>query len=185
MCDFNILETQCLSADLDFGAAEVHGMLTGLVCAYGPSQQQHWLTLIYDHAETSSLNATHCDLWNQLYLSTLKQLTDNALNLQLLLPDDEQSLSLRIESLCNWCRGFLYGVSIGKLKTGPEMSADINEIIRDLTQITNVSSTDEDNNSDGEDAYKELCNYILASATHIYAELQGNFQTAVSHHDLH
>lgn len=185
MSSFDEIETLCQQADMDFGAAESHGILSGLICSCGSVEQQHWLALLYENSEQADLADSDRGLWNQIYETALQQLAGDDLDFQLLLPDDDQPLSQRTEALADWCRGFLYGISAGNLKPGPDLPDDVNEIIQDLTQISRASYDEEEEDNEGENAYVELAEYIRAGTMLIYTELQAQVQPSSDRPTLH
>jgi len=172
MTRFDEIESLCLQDDLDFGAAECHGILSGLICAAGPVDSVHWLTLLYE--DVNKIDNNDRALLEQVYQQTMQQLSGDELGFQLMLPDDEQSLSQRTLALTDWCRGFLYGISAANLKLGPDLPDDVNEIIHDLTQISAADYSDDqdEDNNEAENAYMELTEYIRAGTMLIYTELQ-------------
>jgi uncharacterized protein len=182
MITFDELESACLQSDLDIGAAEAHGILTGLLCTNSATDQQTWLTLVEDRHPPGHINNA---LWTQLYQSTLAQLAGEGFDFQPLLPGDDSSLELRTESLAEWCRGFLYGVSHSKLQQQMGLSENVTEIIEDLTQISRASYDGEEGNEEGEAAYMELSEYIRAGAMLIYAELQAPMTSTMDQTKLH
>ena len=170
MIDFDDIEDLCRQQDLDFGAAECHGILSGLICAAGPVDCVHWLTLIYE--DTDTIDHPSRTLLEQVYQQTLQQLGSDELGFQLLLPDDEQTLSQRTLALTDWCRGFLYGISAAKLKLGPDLPDDVNEIIHDMSQISTAGYSEDQDQEEAEHAYMELTEYIRAGTMLIFTELQ-------------
>ena len=170
MTRFDEIEDLCHQDDLDFGAAECHGILSGLICAAGEVDSQHWLTLLYDN--TDNLDDRRRTLLEQLYQQTLQQLGSDDLGFQLLLPDDDQTLDQRTLALTDWCRGFLYGISAARLKPGPGLSEDVNEIIQDITRISAAGYSEDQDQEEAEQAYMELAEYLRAGTMLIYTELQ-------------
>jgi len=187
MISFDEVESLCRQADLDYGAAECHGILSGLICVAGPVDEQHRLALLYNDTDPNSIPAEDSTLWEQLHEQTLQQLSSDELGFQLLLPDDDIPLSHRTESLADWCRGFLYGISAADLKLGPELADELNEIIQDMTQISGAGYDDDEAEdiNEGERAYMELAEYVRAGTMLIYAELQTPIQPSPDGATLH
>ena len=183
MSSFDQIESLCRQDDLDFGAAECHGILSGLIAAAGPLELRHWLTLLYGNVDTNSIDSNDHALWEQLYQQTLQELAGNDLAFQLLLPDDERPLSQRTEALTDWCRGFLYGVSAANLKLGPDLPDTVNEIIQDMTQISSADYSEDEDEDDN--AYMELTEYLRAGTLLIYTELQAPAQPSTDGPTLH
>jgi len=170
MTRFDEIESLSHQDDLDFGAAECHGILTGLICATGEVDFQHWLTLLYEN--TGNIDQHGRTLLEQLHQQTLQQLGGDDLGFQLLLPDDDQTLDQRTLALTDWCRGFLYGISIAKLKPGPGLPEDVNEIIHDISRISAAGYSEDQDQEEAEQAYMELAEYLRAGTMLIYTELQ-------------
>jgi uncharacterized protein YgfB (UPF0149 family) len=175
----------CRQADLDFGAAECHGILSGLISTAGQIELQHWLGLLYSDGALDNLHNNDRVLWQSLYEQTLQQLTSNDLGFQLLLPDDAQPLSQRTEALTDWCRGMLYGISAANLKMGPDLPDDVNDFIQDLTHISSADYDEDEDSNEAETAYVELVEYLRAGTMLIYTELQIGVQPTTDKPILH
>jgi yecA family protein len=168
MINFEELESACLQGGLSYTAAEIHGILTGLLCSPGVSDPETWLGRIDEHPTDE---ADDNGPWSQLYQNTLAQLAGDTFDFRLLLPADDTPLRQRTEALADWCRGFLYGISNGNLQQKMELSDNVTEIIEDLTQISRAGHDEDDEDEEGEAAYMELVEYIRAGTMLIYAEL--------------
>jgi len=169
MITFAELDTICHQNGLDYGAAESHGILTGLLCSTHNLELQDWLALLQDDQARIDYDE---NIWGQVFQSTLSQLSGDDMDFQLLLPDDEWPLNQRTESLANWCSGFLFGVSSTNLQQQLTASEHIKEVIEDLSQIAKASYDDSDETDDDESAYMELAEYIRAAAMLVYIEFQ-------------
>ena len=169
MISYAELESACLQNGLNFAGAEVHGILTGMLCANVTNDPQDWLTLI---AAPRSAATSDNEPWSPLYQTTLSQLAYGEFEFRLMLPDDDAPLQQRTEALADWCRGFLYGISNGKLQQQMELSDNVTEIIEDLTQISRAGHDNEADDEAEEAAYMELVEYVRAGAMLIYVELQ-------------
>jgi len=180
MISYAELESACLQNGLNFATAEVHGILTGMLCADVNRVQQDWLTLI---AAPQSVASSDYEPWSLLYQTTLSQLADGEFEFQLMLPDDDTPLQQRTEALADWCRGILYGLSNSKLQQQMKLSDNVTEIIEDLTQISRAGHDADDDAEEA--AYMELVEYVRAGAMLIYAELQLPLASATDQTMLH
>jgi len=128
-------------------AAECHGLLCGLLCARGAVSLDEWLTMLCDEdivVEAMEQGGDHAAAWSvvqNLYQQTLAQLQNTAFSFQLLLPDDEQSLSSRITALADWCMGFLFGLGVEGGDRHRRMPADAQEIIKDSSKLPVLTMT--------------------------------------------
>jgi len=168
MITFDELDLICQQHELEYNAAECHGILSGMVCGNSNIKLHHWLACLVDDEAPPITNETP---WNLVLESTLLQLDSDDLDFQLLLPDDDWPLSQRTEALANWCRGFLYGISTCPLKDQLTTSANIKEVIEDFSQISAASYDDREAEEEGEAAYMELEEYTRAATMLVYTEL--------------
>ena len=97
-------------------AADCHGLLCGLICAAGFADQKLWVPQVFDaYNPRDLLQAQALKVLQTIYEDTLARLNSPDLDFQLLLPDDEDALRERAESLGHWCSGFLSGLGMGGL----------------------------------------------------------------------
>ena len=76
-----------------------------------------------------------------------------------LLPADNDPIALRTQALCLWCQGFLFGLSIGGLKTLDALSEASQEIVEDFSAIAQLEEQHENGEAE-ETAYMELVEYL-------------------------
>jgi hypothetical protein len=109
-----------------------------------------------------------------LCAATWQQLVERQSEFNLLLPDDEDSPSVRTEVMAQWCEGFLHGLVAEKhseelkKRLAEEPLADI---IKDMLEITRatVGNDAEDENIDNDIA--ELVEYLRVAVQLTYEEL--------------
>src|SRR5258706_981703 len=136
------------------GAAELHGSLSGFLCAGGRAEAKDWLSaLALDGlAEAIDEGGEH-ELFDRLFAECRRELDDPELVFGPLLPDDEEaSLSERSAALVDWCRGFVGGLGLAGTDLGNARSQDAHEVLSDLSRI---ARTDVDDAADpeGEEGY--------------------------------
>lgn len=150
----------------EFSAAEVHGLITGMLCLDPALKFHEWAGAanIRDFAEHE-----HAHELMDLFADTRDRLSDDGFEFCPLLPDDDESISKRAAALSEWCGGFLYGLGcLGKTLSWPE---SCREILSDFAAISNVdpeSSEDEDD----EEALMELIEYVRVAVELLRVELQ-------------
>jgi uncharacterized protein YgfB (UPF0149 family) len=107
-----------------------------------------------------------------LYRETLKQLQDPLLGLELLLPDEDESLNERILAASQWAGGFL----IGWLKTDQhdrqQLSTEITDFVDDCKVLATTEYQTDADDSDDEQIYAELVEYLRMGALLVQEELQ-------------
>lgn len=147
-------------------AAEAHGILTSFLCV--AQSNDKWLQHILGNATMDGL-ASKCQ--QQLILIrnyTSEQLSSFNCEFTLLLPNDDISISERIQTLAGWCEGFLFGLGLADINT-ELLPVDIKEFINDLISISHIAPIDENSNSN-ENNYSQLVEYIKVGVMTIYEE---------------
>jgi len=131
-------------------------------------------------ASPSSLASIKDDLL-QLYNDTAEQLEDTNKVFELLLPDDDESLHERIETLSHWCQNYLSGLGQSGLSGDAPLAGDVSEAMRDLAAIAMADSGTGDDDLDpytnsideqDEASFFELVEYVRVAVTLIYAEIK-------------
>ncbi len=117
--------------------AECHGVLCGLICRNGAVSHQEYLAQLAALQLVDEPGQALQELLAEAHVSTLQQLADMDLGFNLWLPDDDQPLEERTDSLAQWCTGFLAGIGLGGEL--PELSSEAVEALEDMRQIARAS----------------------------------------------
>lgn len=170
--DYAALEAALESAGAECGAAESHGLLCGIICAAGKSDEAQWLEQVLGEENTLSAAARAArDLLVSLYSRSLLQLNDTDLGLELLLPDDAATLFERSMALAEWCQGFLYGLAMGGVRDDPESTGHVAEIMHDMFDISQARP-EQVISEEEESAYMEIAEYVRMCVLLCHEELQ-------------
>ncbi len=113
-------------------------------------------------------------LLDQLYLSTYQQLSERQSDFEPFLPQEEAPAIARAEAMGQWCEGFLHGL-VAKAK-GDELrerlaKEPMDEIIKDLLEITRAALDEDVDLEENESAYSELFEYLRVAAQLAYEQL--------------
>jgi uncharacterized protein YgfB (UPF0149 family) len=153
-------------------AEQWHGLLCGLICSGRPTSVDLLHRLM---VETNEINLVLGDsqkgMLEQLLEETAQQLAEGQFAFNLLLPDDDEDLSLRTRALSDWCDAFLFGLSAGGLNRDTELAPDLGEFIADLTEISRVEFQADTASEDDEYDFNELVEYIRVGVLLAYDEL--------------
>ena len=172
-CNYDELAALLRSAGADSSASEAHGMLSGTICAAGKTSPQLWLEYLLGEDNAPGAAANDCgDMLVSLQSELLRQFNDDAFGFVLFLPPDDISLSLRTEALCQWCAGFLYGLALGGFREDIEVPENVDEVMKDLYEISNARFAYDKTEEADETAYMEIVEYVRMSGLLIYEELQ-------------
>ncbi|GAA6206365.1 MULTISPECIES: UPF0149 family protein [Thalassotalea] len=168
--DFATVQALITTQDVKIHGSELHGVLTGLICAGYSFEDQDYLTMINDmfnNGETlpNKLQVTVKLLFSQVWQNIL----DDSYSFTLLLPDDEDSLVERAHALGAWVQGFNLGFGLQQ-KSSAVYSEDVKEVLTDFADIANLSDEIEEDETT-EQAYFEISEYVRISALLCFTEL--------------
>lgn len=166
---FDDLQRALVQAHALTDAAEAHGTLVGSLCA-SRCTLADWLAEILPEGRAEGMAAERL---RQVYDATAGALNDGAMSFQPLLPSDDAPIADRTLALGDWCQGFLYGLGAGAaLPDASSLDGEAAEVLRDMTQITQVDVDPEDGAESNEAAYAELVEYVRVGVQILYDHLQ-------------
>lgn len=150
------------------GASEAHGVLTGMLCVDPATLFEEWVEELFVEG-LHTLNPMDRQQLRHMYQDTREQLLEpEDFSFMPLLPDDDDVLSLRVQNLGEWCQGFMYG--LGSKPLPQEFSAETQEVLHDLAQISQVQFEDTDDMD--EEPYNELVEFVRIVVHLLHSELQ-------------
>ncbi|MCW3171464.1 UPF0149 family protein [Shewanella subflava] len=156
-------------AEIGQHPVEVHGALVGLICGGVEQDNQTWIGPLIDLMnDGQALESNLLQLITELYQDTVTRLVDFEFGFTLLLPEEEVSLSHRVEALSLWTQSFLTGIAIIQPKLN-QASDDVKEVIKDLAEIAQVEF-DVGDDEESEAAYIELQEFVRMAAILCYSE---------------
>ena len=157
---------------------EVHGTLTGMLCIDNKARAARAVEDVESDMLDSALDA--------LREMTLEGLFDPDLSFRPLLPDDDTAeLETRVEALARWCGGFLYGLSFFGDFNPAHLSAEVREVLNDLTELSKAELTAEDDGASAENDYAELVEYVRVGVQMIFLECQPKREGPETRETLH
>lgn len=168
--DFASAQATITTENITAHTSELHGVLTGLICAGFPFEEQGYLTMLNDlfnngEGFPANVKTTIKQMFSELWADIL----DDSYTFQLMLPDDDDSLVERGHALGAWVQGFNLGFGLQQ-KDKPVTSAEVKEVITDFAEIANLSD-DMEEGEDSEQAYFEISEYVRISALLCFSEL--------------
>ena len=154
----------------EISPTELHGLLSGCLVAGARPDPAAWLQLAANFLEIGdfSQEASKARMFD-LFQQSLAQLDATVLAFELMLPDDDELLSLRAASLGQWCQGFLSGFGQYGKQTDDSLSQESREVLADLSQITQIVA-DDDDSDESESNLMEVTEYVRMAALMLFAE---------------
>ena len=172
-CSYTELDGMLHAAGSETGAAEAHGLLCGMACAGGNVATDVWLEHLLGENNTLSAAARDCNAaLTSLQQEIKRQLHDDALGFVLLLPADDEPLTLRTRALGHWCEGFLYGMALGGTRDDAPLPEDSAEIMKDFYEISHAGFTARETADADEAAYLEIVEYVRMCVLLVHEELR-------------
>ncbi|MFT5756694.1 MAG: hypothetical protein ACI9LM_001414 [Alteromonadaceae bacterium] len=168
--DFSSVQAILTTESVEAHAAEIHGVLTGLVCAGYAFEGTDYLGMVNDMLNNSEgLPKAVKVVIKTLFAQLWQDILDDSYSFQLMLPDDDDSIIERGNALGVWVQGFNLGFGLQQNKA-TVLSDDVKEVLNDFVEIANLSDEMEEDEST-EQAYYEISEYVRISALLCFTEL--------------
>jgi uncharacterized protein YgfB (UPF0149 family) len=163
---------------LGVGASDLHGSLTGYLCAGGKAGAEDWLRLL--EIEPGPAGTLEDPVLRRLYTECRAELEDPDLGFEPLLPGSDTPVEHRAEALVEWCRGFLGGVGLAGAEPRV-LSPDATEVLADISRIAS-SRFDYDDDEEDETALFEVLEFVRIGVLLVHAEMR---RPRSSQHTVH
>jgi uncharacterized protein YgfB (UPF0149 family) len=150
-------------------AAEAHGCLCGALCVEQGFPAAEWALEVLPDDAVDSTAGPLLESLGSLRDETLATLGGGDMDFQPLLPRDSEPLEARVRALAAWCSGFLYG--LGRSGALDQLSGDLDEILRDFSEIARAGVATTETGDQAERDYMELVEFVRASVLLAYEEL--------------
>jgi yecA family protein len=168
--DFASMQAILTCENVKAHASELHGVLSGLVCAGFEFEDQSYLVMLNDlFNEGDNFPSPVKSAIKQMYSELWSNVLDDNYGFNLLLPDDDDTMAERGNALSLWVQGFNLGFGLQQ-KDKPVLSEEVKEVLVDFGEIANLSDEmDEDEST--EQAYFEISEYVRISSLLCFSEL--------------
>ncbi len=168
--DFASAQAIITTENIKAHASEIHGVLTGLICAGFPFEDTSYLPMLNDlfnNGEGFPTRVKSCV--KQMFSELWADILDDEYRFQLMLPDDDDSIVERGHALGVWVQGFNLGFGLQQ-KDKPVLLEEVKEVLTDFAEIANLSDEMEEDET-SEQAYFEINEYVRISALLCFSEL--------------
>lgn len=165
--------------------SQLHGYLVGQLAVGEELQPEVWLQqaeVFIDAVEPPDEEDAKVLL--ALYGATHAYLKAGEMELQMLLPDDAVEVTQRVDSIGQWCQGFMAGFAqggkaIAEQQGQQQYSQDVSEALSDLAAISQISLGDDDTDMEqSEQNVFEITEYLRLAAITIYIACAHAAETA-------
>ena len=167
---FTQIEATLALADVqEIGPCEVHGTIVGAISNHMKSGlTPDLLKLIEPQADANDGRFTQLTgLLYELYRDTSEILLEGGEGFELLLPDDDEPISERVDGIATWCKGFLLGLLYNNAFSVDQLPESGSEIVRDFMEIAEAGAGNDDE-QDEDWALAELEEYVKVSSQLVF-----------------
>ncbi|NCT67702.1 MAG: UPF0149 family protein [Rhodanobacteraceae bacterium] len=154
---------------LGVDASDLHGSLTGYLCAAGRVGDADWPTALKLEGDAAAL-ASH-PLLQQFLRSCRAQFESTPARIEPLLPAPEVPLPRRAAALVEWCRGFLGGFGLAGMALHAPLSDDAREILGDFGAIAGARFAHTDAGADAT-ALAEVLEFVRTAAALLHRDVR-------------
>lgn len=161
---YEALDSKLRNSNFDGSAAQAHGIACGLVCRNVQSAALEQAIAYLNFTDDAALTT----LEGLLEMSS-RDLNQAAFTFDLWLPDVE-SLTVQLDALAEWSQGYIIGLMHDGREFVTQLSAELQESVQDIIEISGLESTSSDSNDD-ELAFIELREYLRMACQLIFEEL--------------
>ncbi|HQQ64296.1 MAG TPA: UPF0149 family protein [Pseudomonadales bacterium] len=154
-------------------ADALHGAITGLACAGVTPDHSSWLEQLAECLSVTELD-DHRDAMAALHALVARDLGDAELGFRLMLPDEEEFLSVRAQALARWSENFVCGfVAVQR-----ELTDEDRDVLADIAAISQIDDDEAaeqsalnnpENAHSNELDFMALCEYVRLAAIEFYA----------------
>ena len=173
--DHDMLDAALKRCGANWDAGQAHGLLCSRLAILGSDAGIGWLDQVLEGSDPDNALRRDCEsMLDTLYAYTHLQLSDRQSAFEPLLPGESDSTIIRAEAIARWCEGFLHGLVSGSPDDDLKerlASEPLNDIIKDMLQITRATVDDGTDAETNESAYAELVEYLRVAVQLTYEEL--------------
>ena len=178
---YPVLARQLTHLNAEMDAMECHGVLCARFCVELRPDPAAWVHEVIGSQDANNLQVQA----SQESLAHLYQHTEQAFhaeleNFRLLMPNEDEALSERLQALLDWCGGFVSGLGLGGIKIDDGLDPTVKEILEDFMEMTRME-VDVDDDDENETAFTEIEEYIRVGVMTIGLTMRPGNKSATLH----
>lgn len=177
--DFSTCEQIFSSSSQSVVSSYQHGILVACACVGKEFDNMPWLEGLVDLEDDDPKHKQQArDLLSQLYTIIKQQLESINFDFQLLLPNDDEILSLRLKALGFWCKGFIIGLKALGIHSKQKQVEMCKESLEHLAEIADVDYEQGDVCEESEKDSLEVHEHVRILVLTIYYDMAGFRQSS-------
>ena len=163
MPGYNALASVLTQQGVGMTPAEMHGLLSGIICGGNPDGR--WQSLVHDLTnEGMAFSQVLSVPLQELHQAIGESLEDEGFLFQLYLPeDDDITVFDRADALSGWVNHFLLGLGVTQPKLD-KVKGETGEAIDDLRTIAQLGYDEDEDQEELEQSLEEVVEYVRVAA---------------------
>ena len=170
--DYDLLTTELKQAGIAVNAAELHGLLTGMLSGGIDITENDWQAVLFDYTNEGLAWPSHLlQPAKALLTFTHEEVSELSLSLSLVIPDSDDSADVMAiaDGVADWVNHFISGIGLSKaeVKKGSETAK---EALGDLEEISKLAVDEDDDLKEQAELLEHVIEHTKACALALHAE---------------
>lgn len=168
--EYTQVQTELTSASLAVTPAELQGLISGMLCGGLPLDNQSWKTMLHDYTNDGLAWPTKAtQIAELIYTVSVAELTGTDLELNLLLPSDDDLLAYA-DATSDWVNHFISGLGLSGASL-TKLSSETKEALADLEEISKLGIDEEDDLQEQAILLEQVLDHVKVCVLTIHADL--------------
>lgn len=162
---------------LSISSSSLHGMMCGYLCAGAFQLGDSYIRGLVINKSGVQMRAAIQALFD-VYTTSQHQMDEDNFTFELMLPEDEQSLSERALAFSDWCAGFLHSLQISGIDHSQFDEEDSQDALQHLEEFAKLDYSHIDISEEDEKALVEVSEYARMAVIRLYWDLRAHTKSS-------
>ena len=171
MPTFLTVESALKDSGLAVTPSELHGLLVGMISGGLPLDNKTWKPLMFDYTNDGmGWPDSALKIGSEIFQCTVDELSTDSFALEVLIPDETETLMNRADGLSEWVNHFISGLGLVELKLD-KASESLKEALLDLEEIARLGIDEDDELEEQANLFEQVIEHVRICVLTIHAEL--------------
>lgn len=158
---------------LPISSSQLHGVMCGYLCAGAGQLGEAYLRTLTINKRGEDARVAAQALFN-LYTISQHQMDEDHFKFMLLLPDDDQALSIRAQAFSEWCNGFTQTMLLAGIQPAQLFDEEAQDAFVHLEEFAQLDYESLQVSEDDEKAFMEVTEYVRMAILRLYWDIKSN-----------
>lgn len=168
--DYASFSSLLATIEFPFSASAIHGVICAFLCAGADALAETYLRVWLSKQQDEKHQQAFLALF-AVFVISQQQIKEMDIAFKLLLPADEVPIAERAEAFCQWCKGFIEGLALAKVKNQPIEDEDVQAALEHLSAFAQLDYESLEDDEEAERAFLEVSEYTRMAVLHFRHEL--------------